>query len=629
MKTVISFNGPDNSGKTTQAELFNQHNPNLVEVVGKISCYEPFPKFNNGNSFKWWFQESTPEEFCDVIYQCLGMRNEDIKSRRVPFVIVDKGVYNFDARVIATLQQKGLSFEEAVSLATKYREKHSAGSIEHLRLFFTTGSSLDERIQLFRTRNGKGEFSAEQERIYGAYQEAQDSVLQIQFSNGVYLQIDGTRDVERVCDDVREIVFYYVGAKLPVDLDKVVFGLSGLSESGKSSIGYHLSRQHNIWNMKIKYFLRKIAERYGIEDIADLDNDDQALVAMLMVEQFSEFFKDHYYQRGISIESLHGQELTRRLKSIMGNQFRVIYVEAPLDLRIERTVSSEGVDLCTASERVLAKDERKEGRGVGSIRDEAHAIIGNSSSVFDLQRKVDIVAIPRWNFTGSLRMSSSFGISDHYKERLARFYEDLISVFGEQLSFLLFSGSCGREEVYDGWSDIDSVVGLRNNDERDRTKVNRLVCDGHLKVGTTVYSDWEIESGFLDAKTTYAFYNMQKGLIVPSVCSSELRLPVVTREDVVRKDYGLLPNKLHEVRRMIYGDLDQGKAFKKLVQIMRATLFIDGMEPKGYLDIEEKFAWNYRVPRFDFLSIIEGRSDLEEFRRYANKVVDCLGRSLL
>lgn len=72
MKLIISFNGVDGSGKTTQAELIKEKNPDLIEVFGGLDKYYPF---HEKNSFDWWFNESSSEEFATIMYDSIKQRN--------------------------------------------------------------------------------------------------------------------------------------------------------------------------------------------------------------------------------------------------------------------------------------------------------------------------------------------------------------------------------------------------------------------------------------------------------------------------------------------------------------------------------------------------------------------------
>lgn len=120
---IISFNGLDGSGKSTQIEnIYKKYYSNGV-LINSFS----FPKKVNSNCEKifheWWFKESSVDEFCTTMYSGIKQRMENINDNEVVYLI-DKGISNFDARIYATLRIKGLNREESLSTIKKYKIKY-------------------------------------------------------------------------------------------------------------------------------------------------------------------------------------------------------------------------------------------------------------------------------------------------------------------------------------------------------------------------------------------------------------------------------------------------------------------------------------------------------------------------
>lgn len=72
----ISLNGLDGSGKTTQYSLLKK-NFYYAYFSNDISKYNVFPNLKGDNFFRWWFLESSLDEFCDSIYKGIKLRNDD------------------------------------------------------------------------------------------------------------------------------------------------------------------------------------------------------------------------------------------------------------------------------------------------------------------------------------------------------------------------------------------------------------------------------------------------------------------------------------------------------------------------------------------------------------------------
>lgn len=67
MKIICSINGIDGVGKTTQVDLFRDKYGMLVETIYGLEAYEGFPKLTGEKLHKWWFEESSINEFCDAM----------------------------------------------------------------------------------------------------------------------------------------------------------------------------------------------------------------------------------------------------------------------------------------------------------------------------------------------------------------------------------------------------------------------------------------------------------------------------------------------------------------------------------------------------------------------------------
>ena len=171
MKIVISLNGVDGSGKTTQAKLLYQQNPTLIEYIGGL---ENYPPYMNGLSkdFDWWFFKSTPIEFCDTMYESIYYRNLAIENSPKPIVIIDKGVRNFDARILSTLFIKGLNEKESKILISHSKAKFKIKDYDNVSFFLSPTKKPSDRINVSLTREFSG-LLQEKSKIYKRYQNMQ------------------------------------------------------------------------------------------------------------------------------------------------------------------------------------------------------------------------------------------------------------------------------------------------------------------------------------------------------------------------------------------------------------------------------------------------------------------------
>lgn len=625
MKHVISFNAADRSGKTTQINILAAKNPDIMHISDDISKYEPYPKLRSEQSFRWWFIESSPVEFCETIYKCLAIRNRYIAASKAPITLVDKGVHNFDARVIATLAEKGLTTDDAKELAEKTKKKYGVECIEDLRIFLSTGTTLEERLHVTRSRP-ENKFSEQDHKIYYNYQANQQRLLQKQIEEGGYAIVDAIGHIDEVTLRLEEIIHKYILSNLPkLPEDAKVYGLSGLSEVGKSSAGHYLSKYKNIWNFKLNYFVQNIADRHLISDVGSLFGNDSLIFAALVVEEMSRFFKTHYYRKQISVESLHNGQLTKHIKQILGEQFETIYLEVDRALRIQRTMKENGIDRTLAEQLVEQKDSQKISRGVLEIQTQTQHILDNNSTMHCLNRKIDAITGNRQNYEGEFKPPEQFSIPAEYKQNLMEFYNKVKCEFGSDLILFLVGGSCGREQVCRHWSDIDIILGFEQDNHNTREIVDKFSKEGSIKIGITSYSRGELESGLVDVKTMISFYNMQKGILKPCICSPDLTLPEFSWEDVVCRAMSTLPEQLHLLKRLIssekINESDRVQVLKKLNIIIKTMLYADGLNPENYEEVFKQFSRLYDIEEFPVMKFIAGECEMSRLKDYGNKVI--------
>ena len=95
---IVSLNGMDNAGKTTQTKILTTEHADTFIKKYHINDTSSFDreKFNS----KWWFARGNGEEFTDSIFNCLYERNQLALDNNVDdkIIILEKGVdsvFNF------------------------------------------------------------------------------------------------------------------------------------------------------------------------------------------------------------------------------------------------------------------------------------------------------------------------------------------------------------------------------------------------------------------------------------------------------------------------------------------------------------------------------------------------------
>ena len=137
---IISINGMDNCGKTTQTRRLIELYPDLF--IRKIHIADTTSFDKAGYDYDWWFRTSTPEEFTHALYSSLAERIAIARSidSSDKIVIMEKGLEFYDARILSTLLAKGLSLEEAALVQKGIRDQYDLEDVEKLKLYLKPGS---------------------------------------------------------------------------------------------------------------------------------------------------------------------------------------------------------------------------------------------------------------------------------------------------------------------------------------------------------------------------------------------------------------------------------------------------------------------------------------------------------
>jgi hypothetical protein len=117
----------------------------------------------------------------------------------------------------------------------------------------------------------------------------------------------------------------------------------GSQKTGKSTLAEQLCRHYGTseaFRAKIVYF-NNVASDKADRSIYEISEQQQALSLFHGLEKFA---RAHYWLKIISIESMHRVEVTRWLKSWLGDRLRVLYIDVSQQKRYVRTlVSPEAV----------------------------------------------------------------------------------------------------------------------------------------------------------------------------------------------------------------------------------------------------------------------------------------------
>lgn len=624
----MSLNGVDGSGKTTQVELLQQQNPNLIECIGGLENFFPYAT-GVMKDFDWWFLKSTPEEFCDTMYESIYNRNVAVENSKKPIVVIDKGIRNFDARIFSTLLTKGLGEERSKTLIAQSKAKFAIKDYDDISFLLSPTEKPDERIEVSLKRVSTG-LPQSKLKLYKYYQFHQNQIIDSQLSSNQYVVINADDSIENINLNIRKTIYLYLKERL-FKPKVIIIGLGGLSECGKSGVGKYLSENYNCWNLKLKYLVQIICQKYDIQSENEYFTNDILFTSLLEAEEISYFLQNHYYKQFISVESLHSKDLSLHLKDIFGSIFQIWYIDTSLNNRVYRNAKELGISIADSRLRIQKKDITKCTRGADKIKTFADVVIDNNNSILSLFSHIDYVMGKYISYNYCSYAENSFlydNIPREYSETINKFCNSCKDILEHNLKLILLHGSCQRGTVIAGFSDIDLILIVEKNNQKVREILNKIIikCNTNIKIGTTVYSLQELLSLHVDVKTLFALYKMNCKLMSALYLENNILFPFIDYGMIIQRCKDALPEQIHVLRRLLYAEEHSDSYYENLFKvtshIMRILLLICRIDPDSYEDVFQIFAITYKLKLYDVHSFFQGNK--MSIFQYSNYFVDML-----
>lgn len=197
---------------------------------------------------------------------------------------------------------------------------------------------------------------------------------------------------------------------------------------------------------------------------------------------------------------------------------------------------------------------------------------------------------------------TSFKIIDKlptdYKEALNYVIEESNKIYKENLLSIFLAGSGGKENIIEGWSDLDLYFITNDFDIEANAKLFSKIKDNkfNIHIGTTFYTIDMINKLKVDSKTLVAFYEYKK-LNCNSFVYNNLEIKDIKFEDIICNTKEI-NNLIQIVGREVYVYKLNKSNFKTLIKKM--TLLVKVYLIKKY----NKFVYGYNDV-FDELNILE------------------------
>lgn len=178
---------------------------------------------------------------------------------------------------------------------------------------------------------------------------------------------------------------------------KMIFALTGMSESGKSTVGKYLE-SHGVPRLKIAKLFECVRDKWSPEEnLYEFIKKEEGRDPYALWDTFIQKLLDEMKKRKtnmVSIESLYGGGLGPYLKQQMRNHFCIVYIDIPLRIRLQRQLQRKNLSaIKEAKEILLPRDKVKTDSGIPQLKKIAEEIIDNSGTLEDLYKAVNNMII--------------------------------------------------------------------------------------------------------------------------------------------------------------------------------------------------------------------------------------------
>lgn len=219
-----------------------------------------------------------------------------------------------------------------------------------------------------------------------------------------------------------------------------------------------------------------------------------------------------------------------------------------------------------------------------------------------------------------------------YLETLSKSIDYSLEVFDNNILSITLGGSCGKNHIHEGWSDIDLYFVLKEYDIKTIIKYNDLIDNlNGITVSANFYTLKEVEKNMVSMKTKIMIYEKYKYDLNPNIYGDNYFKPV-TYETIRSNDINNLPNILQEYKKMIIllktSNAKLSRYYiKKMLILLKCVLNYHNIFSFGYEEVILKFTrlcndFKYPLTKKSGIDILIIIDDYENIEKYKNQIID-------
>jgi len=573
----ITINGLDNSGKTIQSDLLN-FSLSSFYLSPPLDFFEKKWKEVSKNNFsEWWFVKSTTEELTSLLQYSSEKRYENTLSHT--FTIVDRGSIMLKNVCIATSCIKDrISLSEAKEkIKTIFNWDNYICSLESINIILLYDNHIDNSVTNLLKRDNhpfNHRYELYQKHLY-------ELLLNDCTDKNLYDCVIYTKNKSII--DIQNEIRKYLNSCHNFNIDYMfnninsIWGLAGLSESGKSFSGEYLRLNHGFDRKKISYFMFNAQNKLNIDDIYSVKEESLSLI---LIKEMDSYCKFHHYIYYLCIESLHGYILTKKLKDFLGNKFKIIYFSTPLELRALRNSSS--------ILEVQQKDLIKKNRGAHKIEQISDIVYDNSKSKFTLISFIEKHSQNNFYPPKACNvLNLKFG-NNSLREKIRDFLDNSNK---DEIYLVCITGSGYTQFWKEGWSDIDVLIVISGTKALSWCKsfYEIFECTTY-KAGFTIYTKEEFLSIHTKNSVKHFKHMLESGDLQPIFISKKFTTTRVIKDLHINDILQDIITVLSTLRRLLISEPNNiRQIYKHIILLLKLHLKLEDVHIEGDNEIIKNY----------------------------------------
>ncbi|MGT2838107.1 MULTISPECIES: hypothetical protein [Streptococcus] len=390
-------------------------------------------------------------------------------------------------------------------------------------------------------------------------------------------------------------------------LPSVFYGITGMTESGKSYYSKYIDLKEDFWNLKIRTFIESAKKL--------VDKSISSLLETVSIQQMIDFASYHYFKEAFVIESIYSRRFHEKMREILKYDYKLIYIEAPKNIREFRSLDSI-VEFQT-------KDIKKEKLGISFLKSEADVVIDNSDTASNSKEQINKIFLTYKENNPILKPIRDFNVNEKLKDEMMNFFNFIVNNYQDKILLFSYTGSTTNNSYIEGWSDVDVLLVLEENIIDFYNEVNCQISKYSYKFGVNIITKGDIERDRVDTKNLLNLYNICRGYIKPNYIRN-FKLPVLNIDKITNMQIVNRNNFISSIKKHIVQDsFNVRKVFKECLIVFMILLAENGKLCITYSEVVEGMREiNHPLSEYleDLISKIPNLT-IEEVRELCQKVI--------